>query len=73
MSPRTEMLGDGTIGGEEPLSVARRLEPLPASLPLPCGLVRILRPIVQIAMLAMLYPWQDLALRACLQTTSDRQ
>src|SRR5215813_5669097 len=58
----TEMLGDRAIGGEKPLSMARGLEPLHAPLPLAGGLVGVLRPSVQIAVLAMFYPWEDLAL-----------
>jgi hypothetical protein len=62
MPTRTEVLGDGAISGEEPLGVTRRLEPLHVPFSLTCGLVRVLRPIVQIAMLAMFHPWQNLAL-----------
>jgi hypothetical protein len=62
MPARTKMLRDGTIGREEPLGVTRRLEPLHASLALTGRLGGVLRPIVQIAMLAMCHPWQELAL-----------
>ena len=58
----TEMLGDGTIGGEKPLGVARGLEPLHAPLPLAGRLVGVLRAIIEIPVLAMFYPWKDLAL-----------
>ena len=34
VAPRSEVLGDGTIRGEEPLRMTRRLEPLHAPLPL---------------------------------------
>jgi len=53
-----EVLRDGTIGREETLSVARGFEPLHASLPLAGGLVRVLRAVVEIAMLAMFHPWE---------------
>src|SRR5262245_47461943 len=53
MPTRTEMLGDGTIRREEPLGVARGLEPLHVPLPLAGALMRILRPIVEIPVLAM--------------------
>ena len=56
MPPWTEMLGDGAIGGEEPLSVARGLEPLHAALPLAGRLVGVLRPVIEVAVLAMFYP-----------------
>jgi hypothetical protein len=57
MPARTEVLGDRTIGGEEPLGVARGFEPRHAPLALTHGLMRILRTVVQIPMLAMFYPW----------------
>ena len=62
MPTRTEVLGDGPIGGEEPLGVAGRLKPLHASLALAGGLMRVLCTVIEIAMLAMFHPWQDLAL-----------
>src|SRR3989442_12616832 len=62
MPARTEMLGDGAIGGEEPLGVPRGLEPLQASLPLAGGLVGVFRAIVEIPMLAMFHPREDLSL-----------
>jgi hypothetical protein len=52
MPTRTEMLGDGTTGGEEPLGVPKGLEPLHMPLPLAGGLVRVLRPVIEIAVLA---------------------
>ena len=55
-----EMLDDETIGGEKPLSVARRLEPLHTSLPLACRLVGILCAVVQIPVLAMFYSRKNL-------------
>jgi hypothetical protein len=59
----SEVLGNGTIGGEETLRVTRRLESLHAPLPLPCGLVGIFRAVVEIAMLAMFHARQDVPLR----------
>ena len=59
---RTEVLRDGTVSGEEPLGVTRRLEPLHAPLALTSRLMRVLRAVIEIAMLAMFHPWQDLAL-----------
>jgi hypothetical protein len=55
------MLRHGTLGGEEPLGLPGRLEPLHAPLPLAGGLVRMLRPMVQIAVLAMFHTGHDLA------------
>jgi hypothetical protein len=63
MPARSKVLGDRTIGGEEPLGVPWGLKPLHASLPLACRLVGIFRAVVQIAVLAMFHPRQDLALR----------
>jgi hypothetical protein len=62
MPPWTKMLDDQTIGGEKLLRMARGLEPSHAPLPLTGGLVGVLRPIVQIPVLAVFYPWQELAL-----------
>ena len=39
MPTRTEVLGDGTIGGKEPLGLTGRLKPLHTPLPLTCRLV----------------------------------
>jgi hypothetical protein len=61
MPPQTEMLGDRAIGREKALSVAGGLEPLPPALPLPGWLVGVLRTIIQIAMLAMFHPGEDLS------------
>ena len=52
MPARTEMLGDGTIGCEETLGVTWGLKPLHVALPLAGGLVRVLRTIVEIPVLA---------------------
>jgi hypothetical protein len=58
----TKMLGDRTRGGKESLGLAWGLKPLHAPLPLTGGLRGVLRSIVQIPMLAMFYPWENLAL-----------
>ena len=65
MPTRTEMLGDGPVGRKEPLRLARGFEPLHAPLPLPGGLVRILRSIIEIAMLAMFHARENCALSSC--------
>ena len=62
MAARAEVLRDGTIRREEPLSLARRLEPLHVSLALTGGLMRVLGAVVEIPMLAMFHPWEYLAL-----------
>jgi hypothetical protein len=49
----TDMLGDGTICGEEPLRVPRGFEPLQAPRPLACRLVGSLRTAVQRLVLPM--------------------
>jgi hypothetical protein len=59
----TEVLGDGPIGGEEPLRVSWRLESLHAPLPLTGGLVGILRTVVEVAVLAMFDAGQEFPLR----------
>jgi hypothetical protein len=43
VTARAEVLGNGTRRGQEPLRMTRRFEPLHAPLPLPSGLVRVLR------------------------------
>jgi hypothetical protein len=62
MSARAEVLGDGTIGREETLGLARGFEPLHTLLPLTGGLVRVLRAIIQRPVLAMFHPREDLSL-----------
>lgn len=62
MPARTEVLGDGAIGGEETLGMAWRFKPLQVSLSLTCWLMRILRPVVEIPMLPMFYAWENFAL-----------
>jgi hypothetical protein len=62
MSARAEMLGDRPIGGEKLLGMARRLKPLHAPLALAGGLVRVLCTVVEIPVLAMFHPWQELSL-----------
>ena len=62
MPPWTEMLGDRARGGEKPLRVTGGLEPLHTVLALPGGLVRVLRAIIEIPVLAMFYSRQNLSL-----------
>ena len=47
------MLGDGAIGGEEPLRVSGGLETLHPPFPLARGLVGVFGPIIHIAVLAV--------------------
>jgi hypothetical protein len=53
MASRPEMLGHRTIRGKKPLGVSGGLEALHAPLSLPGGLVGVLRPVVEIPMLAV--------------------
>jgi len=55
--------GDRPIGGEKPLGVPRGLEPLHPSLPLAGGLVGVFGTIIEVAVLAVFHPGQDLPLR----------
>jgi hypothetical protein len=57
-----KVLGDGTIGGEEPLCVSWGLESLHAPLPLAGGLVGVLRAVVEVPVLAMFHPRKYLLL-----------
>jgi hypothetical protein len=56
VASRAEMSGNGTIGGEEALSMPRGFEALYTPLLLTCGLVRILGAVIQMAVPAMFYP-----------------
>jgi hypothetical protein len=62
MPARAEVLRNGTIGREEPLRLAWGFEPLYALLPLAGGLVGVLRPIIQIPVLAMFDSRKNLTL-----------
>ena len=62
MPARSKMLRNGTIRGQETLGVPWGFEPAHAPLALTRRLVGVFRPVVQIAMLAMFYPGQYLAL-----------
>jgi hypothetical protein len=62
MASRSEMLGDGTIGGEEPLRLPGRLEPLHTPLPLAGGLMGVLRAVIEIPVLAVLHAGQYFSL-----------
>jgi hypothetical protein len=59
----TEVSGYRTIGGEEPLGVSWRFEPLHAPLALAGGLMGVLRAVIEIAVLAMFHPREDVPLR----------
>ena len=61
MAARAEMLGNRAVGGEEPLGVARGFEPVQVSFSLTSWLMRILRAVVQIPVLAMFHSWENLA------------
>jgi hypothetical protein len=63
VAPRSEVLGNGPIGGEKALGVSGRLESLHAPLPLACRLVRVFRAVVEVAVLAVLHTGQNLTLR----------
>jgi hypothetical protein len=62
MPVRAKVLRDRAIGGKESLGLARGLEPLHAPLALTGGLRRVLGAIIEIPMLAMFHPWENLAL-----------
>ena len=62
MPTGTKVLRDRTVGGKETLGVAGGLKPLHAPLPLAGRLVRVLRVIIEIPMLPMFHPRQELSL-----------
>jgi hypothetical protein len=62
MSARTKVLGDRTIGGGESLRLTWGFESLHPPLALAGGLMRVLRPIIEIPVLAMFYSWKNLPL-----------
>src|SRR5215471_15633675 len=62
MPARAEVLRNRTIGCEETLSVAGGLKPLHMPLPLTCGLVRVLRAIIQIPMLPVFHTREEISL-----------
>jgi hypothetical protein len=57
----TKGLGNGAIGREKLLCLAWRFEPLPAPLALAGGVMRVLRAVMEIAVLTMFYSRQNLA------------
>src|SRR5215470_3474290 len=63
MPPWSEVLGNRTVRREKPLRMAGRFEPLHAPLALTRRPMRVLTPVIEIATLAMLHPWQYLTLR----------
>jgi hypothetical protein len=62
VASRSEVLGHGTIGGEEPLGLSGRLEPLHPSFALTRRLMGIFGAIVEIAVLPMFHARQELSL-----------
>src|SRR5262245_12039250 len=56
------MLGDGTVSREETLGLSRRFEPLHVSFALTGGLMRVLGAVVEVPMLAMFHPGENVAL-----------
>ena len=63
MASRSEVLGNGPIGGEESLGVSRGLKPLQAPLPLASWLVGMLRTVIEVPVLAVRHPRKHLPLR----------
>jgi len=63
VASRSDVLGHGTIGGEESLGVPRGLKPLQAPLPLAGRLVGILVAVIEVPVLAVLHSSKDLPLR----------
>src|SRR5262245_66091635 len=62
MTPRSKVLGYGTIGRQKAMRLPRRLKALHALFPLAGGLVGILRAVVEVTVLAVLHPGQQLPL-----------
>ena len=75
MTARSEMLGNGIIRRQKPLRAPRRLELLHVLCALAGGLVEILGAIIEVPMLAVLHPRQQLALRCAIafQLIDDEQ
>jgi hypothetical protein len=63
MPSRTEVLSNGSIRRQKALRMPGGFEPLHAIFPLARRPMRVLTPIIEIAALAMLHPWQYLTLR----------
>src|SRR5262249_46662813 len=61
MPSGAEVLGNGAIRRQKTLGMPGRLEPLHAILTLPCGAMRVLTPVIEVAALPVLYSWQYLA------------
>jgi hypothetical protein len=62
VTPRPEVRGNGAIRGENALGAPWEFKSLHPSFPLPGRLVRIFRPVIEVAVLPMFYTGQDLAL-----------
>jgi hypothetical protein len=63
VTSRSEVLGNWAIGGEEPLGLPCRLEPLHAPLSLASGLMGVIRAVMEVPMLAVLHRRKHLLLR----------
>jgi hypothetical protein len=63
MPSRAEVLGDGPIGGEEALGVSWGFKALHAPLPLAGRLVGVFGAVVEVAVLPMFDPGEQLPLR----------
>src|SRR5262245_7373947 len=63
MPSGSEVLGNGTIRGQNGRGMTRRFKPLHAIFALACGAMRVLTAVIEIATLAVFDPRQDLALR----------
>jgi hypothetical protein len=62
MPPASEVLGNGAIRRQKALGMTRGFEPLHATLALARRPMRVLAPVIEITTLAMLHPWENLAL-----------
>ena len=62
MPPRPEVLGDRAVRRQKALGMTRRFEALHAPLALTRRPMPVFTPVVEIPTLAMLYPWEKLAL-----------
>ena len=63
MPSQAEVLGHGAIRGQKALGVTGGFESLHASFALTHRPMRVLTPVIEVAMLAMFHTRQDLALR----------
>ena len=73
MAAKLEQVVDPAVAGEEPLGMARRLEPLHLSFSSSCRLVRDLGLVVEVTALPMYDPRQDLSLGGTIAAQLVRQ